>query len=469
MPPVEAWEKVWIDGELYSVDVHAYINCTACHGGQSVEDMDAAHEGMVASPAEDPITGCASCHPDNAPHAANSLHKTLEGYDTVLQERSVPENHAALEEMQTYHCNSCHATCGDCHVSQPKSVGGGLLEGHVFVETPPMSRTCTGCHGSRVKNEYYGLNEGYPGDVHLREARMACTDCHTGLEMHGQAEPVIPNTDLLVSLDETQPTPEAVKISGALDVNHRYDGPRQPTCESCHLDQIGVGSGIPEHEVHPTDLMACEVCHSVSYTHCTNCHVDRQDGVPFYSIEAHSVGFYIGQNPLRSAERPYKYVTVRHVPIDPDSFSAYGDDLLINFLNRPTWTYATPHNTQLNTPQTTTCKSCHENNDVFLTADKVAPGELGGANLGVIVEQAPLFPEGYEEYLDHSNMEEENIPAEDSAGEESGSDDSDFWGDDSAPAEEESSDSDFWGDDSAPATEEESSDADFWGDDSSPG
>jgi hypothetical protein len=176
------------------------------------------------------------------------------------------------------------------------------------------------------------------------------------------------------------------------------------------------------------------------------------------------MGFYIGRNTLRSAERPYQYVTVRHVPIDPDSFSAYGDDLLINFLNRPTWSYATPHNTQLNTPQTATCKSCHENDDVFLTADKVVPGELGGANLDVIVESAPLFPEGFEDYLDHSNVEE-SAPAEDTG--EGGSDDADFWGDDSAPAEEESDDADFWGDDSAPA-EEESDDADFWGDDSAP-
>ena len=25
MPPVEAWAKVWIDGEAYQTDVHAYI------------------------------------------------------------------------------------------------------------------------------------------------------------------------------------------------------------------------------------------------------------------------------------------------------------------------------------------------------------------------------------------------------------------------------------------------------------
>lgn len=56
MPPVEAWAKVWIDGEAYQTDVHAYIACTDCHGGQSVvdgvpvTDMEQAHEGLILDP-----------------------------------------------------------------------------------------------------------------------------------------------------------------------------------------------------------------------------------------------------------------------------------------------------------------------------------------------------------------------------------------------------------------------------------
>ncbi len=467
MPPLEAWEKVWINGDTFVEDVHAYINCTTCHGGQSVDDMDAAHEGMVVDPSNDPETGCATCHPNLTPHAADSLHVSLAGYDTALHERSTVANFDALETMESYHCNSCHSSCGQCHVSQPTSVGGGLLEGHTFVQTPPMSRTCTGCHGSRVKNEYYGLNEGYPGDVHLRKGRMACTDCHTGNEMHGLTNiPAEIPEYLMVNAEEAAATPIA----------HRYDGLREPTCEACHAAEIGIGSGIPEHEVHPVELLACEVCHSVSYTNCTNCHVDRaEDGTPFYTIEAHNIGFYIGLNPERTAERPYKYVPVRHVPVDPDSFSSYGDNLLVNFLNRPTWTYATPHNTQLDTPQTLTCLACHENDEVFLTSDKVTPEELGGANLDVIVDHAPLFPEGYEQYRDHRNGTDEAPAAGEGESTSSGGSDADFWGSDSAPAGDATatpaSDADFWGSDSAPAeaaTATPASDADFWGSDSTP-
>jgi nitrate/TMAO reductase-like tetraheme cytochrome c subunit len=54
----------------------------------------------------------------------------------------------------------------------------------------------------------------------------------------------------------------------------------------------------------------------------------------------------------------------------------------------PNWAYATPHNIQRNTPQTETCNSCHGNEEIFLTADKIKPEELE-ANRDVIVENVP--------------------------------------------------------------------------------
>lgn len=360
MAPSEPWERIWIDAELYANDVHSYINCTDCHGGQAVDDMAEAHSGMRTEAVTSPET-CGRCHVDVGPSGFDSLHNTLRGYDTALYARSAPEHYQALETMEANHCNSCHATCGDCHVSQPSSVGGGLLEGHTFVQTPSMSRNCTACHGSRVKNEYYGSNEGVPSDVHFR-ARMSCTECHAGDEMHGM---------------------------GMEDVANRYDGAQQPTCESCHEDVIGENATVFEHKKHDGNQVACQVCHSTTYTNCVNCHVEQSaEGVPFFTVEDYSLGFYIGLNPIPSDERPYKYVPLRHVPVDPDSFSFYGENLLPNFDSKPTWVYTTPHNIQRITPQAETCHSCHYNDAVFLTADKVAPEELQ-ANQAVIVDKAP--------------------------------------------------------------------------------
>lgn len=390
MPPLEAWEKVFIDGETFASDIHAFIECTACHGGQAVNDIELAHENLIADPAAEPAAACALCHVEIGETAANSLHNTLQGYDTALYDRSSPENHPIIENMESYHCDSCHATCGDCHISQPDSVGGGLLDSHIVVKKPPMSRTCTACHGSRVKNEYYGLNEGYSGDVHFRQARLACTDCHTADEMHG---------------------------AGAYgEANHRYDGPASPSCTDCHGDMKTIsssedGSVIIQHQVHSTDIMSCQACHSVAYTNCTNCHVDRSDeDVPFYTIEEHSVDFLLGRNPQQSEDRPWQYVPVRHVPVDINSFDVYGENLLDAFLSRPTWTLATPHNIQRETPQNASCASCHGNADVFLTADKVAESELGGANLDVIVDTIPFpLPENLGESAPPTEEAEEEI------------------------------------------------------------
>jgi thiosulfate/3-mercaptopyruvate sulfurtransferase len=143
------------------------------------------------------------------------------------------------------------------------------------------------------------------------------------------------------------------------------------------------------HTVHGADL-ACQVCHSVSYSNCDGCHVaiSSKTGNPFFETQGTYMTFVIGLNNLRSFDRPYKYVPVRHVPIAPTSYEYYGDNLLPNFNSLPTWVYTTPHNIQLKTPQAETCNACHGNPDLFLTADKVQPAELE-ANLPVIVPEVP--------------------------------------------------------------------------------
>jgi hypothetical protein len=236
-----------------------------------------------------------------------------------------------------------------------------------------------------------------------------------------------------------------------MDDVYRYDGEAEPPCETCHEDQIGVGSGIYQHEVHGTETLSCQTCHSVSYTNCTNCHVERtEDDIAFYSVESHEVTFVIGRNPLRSAERPYDYTVLRHVPVDPESFSFYDIEMAL-FSSRPTWVYATPHNIQRNTPQTESCESCHGNDDIFLTPDRVVEWELE-ANADVMVDAAPPLPEGYTNVI--TGQEDAQPPAD-----TGGSDD--FWGSGGETAAPTESAGDFWGsDDTAQPTEAPD---DFWG------
>ncbi len=363
MAPLEPWEKVLIDAEAFAATEHGQMPCTTCHAGAESPDKEVAHAGLVAAPSADPGASCGACHPEVSAAYPKTLHSTLQGYWTVLDQRSDAE---ALEGMFGNHCASCHASCGDCHVSRPRSVGGGLIEGHVFRQTPSLTQNCTACHGSRVGNEFLGKHEGLKPDVHFSQARMTCVNCHEGAQLHGMgAEPA---------------------------GDHRYDGPQRPTCQSCHQEVVTGQTEILMHDLHGEKL-SCQVCHSISYTSCDGCHVGISDdtGRPFFQTEGSYLAFLIGRNPLQSETRPYAYVPVRHVPIASTSFEFYGPGLLPNFESLPTWKYATPHNIQRNTPQTEACANCHGNPDVFLTLEKVSEAEVT-ANLDVIVETIPAAP-----------------------------------------------------------------------------
>ena len=379
MAPLEPWEKVLVDGELFTETVHGQVACTDCHAGVQTALKDDAHDGLIVHPSDDSENACGSCHPDVLAAYPSSLHTTQQGYWTTINARSNPEdpNSDALQEMFGNHCGSCHTTCGDCHVSQPKTVGGGFIDGHIFNATPSMTRNCTACHGSRVGNEYLGKHEDLRADVHFRKGRMTCMDCHNSHELHGQEE----------SCDTCHISSEVENLSMP---EHRYEGVQLPSCEACHTPAATGLDGLEMHQVHGGDL-SCQVCHSLAYTSCDGCHVavSESTGNPYFETEASYLTFLIGRNPIPSYERPYDFIPVRHVPISQTSYQYYGENLLVNFDELPTWVYATPHNIQTETPQAESCNSCHGNPDLFLTEDKVTEGEIE-ANLNVIVDTIPI-------------------------------------------------------------------------------
>ena len=364
MPQLEAWEQVFVSDDAFFETTHGELGCVTCHNGDGqANDLETAHTGLVRDP--DSIETCASCHNETTTADATSLHSTLNGYLKVMNQRAgteelSPELDLAFEN----HCAECHTSCGQCHVSRPTSAGGGLLDGHSFKNPPPMNLTCTGCHGSRVNDEYKGKNEApeggmIPADVHFNPGGMACFECHGAAEMHGDV-----------------PAQE-----------HRYDD-AAVQCTDCHLNVETGTDGNPQHSMHTADL-SCQVCHAVDYKNCYSCHVQTSDeGTPYFKIDPSEMAFYIGKNADLTEARPWDYVLLRHVPIDRDSFSFYGENLLPEYDSLPTFAYATPHNIQRNTPQNASCDACHGNEALFLTADKVPADELA-ANQDVIVDVIP--------------------------------------------------------------------------------
>ena len=168
-----------------------------------------------------------------------------------------------------------------------------------------MTRSCTACHGSRVGNEYLGKNEGFPGDVHFREARMNCVKCHEGARTcTGTARCAPP-----VRITATHGTRKTRNVWIVIPTH----GPRRGQHRDAH--------------VHGENL-SCQVCHSVTYTSCDGCHVaiSEKSGNPFFETEKPPIHtFLIGRNPATQLmNAPTPYVPCAPCACHPDSSRLWG-------------------------------------------------------------------------------------------------------------------------------------------------
>ncbi|GAB4254265.1 MAG: hypothetical protein Kow00129_15290 [Thermoleophilia bacterium] len=445
MAPVPAPKKFWVfDGgvEQYpsvfsSGSVHMGMTCTGCHGGDDSANTRAeAHSGTFQEIPGGPL--CLTCHRSLTTMASTGLHTTLAGYEDILGQRGFPmeaSDQAAAVERYEKECTRCHTAneaeetaCGQCHVSKPNTVQGGLVSGHAFNRTPSMDNNCTACHGSRVRDEYYGMNnalldrnaaaypDGHPlkdtaytlePDVH-KTAGLTCMDCHSGAEMHGEGHPADGN---------------------------RYEVTSSPACVDCHPTDTAFESVTQMHSSGHVDQIDCYVCHAQPYKSCYECHTDETaEGLGFYGINQNDptledrkaassdpdsvqpdslITFRAGLNPLYDPTDPDSkmYSVLRHSPIDRDLFKFSGDKAIDGLIgngitNIPTWRYATPHTIKRNTLITKSCANCHNDSFVnFWLTDPLAnslgwvspqnEADESAANAGVTVDTPPggyFFP-----------------------------------------------------------------------------
>ena len=354
-------EKVYVSKSWFANDpIHSGLGCEFCHGGDPDDDnWRTAHDGVYKDPSwENLDTSCGMCHAEIAKNFATSLHATLRPYEDVIRLRATPDTgkYETVNMARENHCTSCHASCGTCHISRPDEVEGGLLAGHSFVARPPMAETCTACHGSRIDREFFGKNEGMKPDVH-QQRFMQCSDCHTADEMHGDGN----------------------------EYENRYTVENGAQCVRCHESIYSEPTEYTAQHVIHRDLTSCQVCHSMPYKNCYSCHVGKdQNGLSYFKTEPSEMGFKIGLNPMQSDQRPERYVTVRHIPIDHGLFDYYLEDALSNFDLVPTWKMATPHTISRKTPQNESCNNCHGNRELFLQESDVRPEYLE-ANRNVVV------------------------------------------------------------------------------------
>ncbi len=372
-------------GSPADLDFHmAMRTCEDCHGGDptAMGDPEAAHVGLVKDPSGLGQRGCLPCHETIVKDHALSMHATLQGERKTLATRygvgTFEECPAKAREGYNGECTSCHATCGDCHVSRPDSSGKGLIKNHVIGKVPSQKYQCMGCHGARIGDDFMGNDEeGRLPDTHFARG-MTCMSCHDAAEMH-------------------QP---------AGDAAHRYEAPGLPQCEDCHGNKNKANA---YHLMH-WNTLSCYTCHSQPYANCQGCHVAGvykddeayQENNPFRA-------FKIGRNPL--AGKRFAFGLLRHAPATPDGFAPWGAEDPPAFDAVSTWKYTSPHSILRWTSRTKVAAgaecgaNCHLAGDMggsqanrglyLFQADVEAGWPLEvGANASVVVDG--LLPEGWE-------------------------------------------------------------------------
>ncbi|MEW5723530.1 MAG: hypothetical protein AB1896_10515 [Thermodesulfobacteriota bacterium] len=344
LEPQSPWERVLISPQVMEDENHGSLGCEECHGGDpAAPDFETAHKDVVLDPSFPAPGVCADCHDQD--NYEKSLHYSLSGMMVPGHIRAGEAMKGRMDEAFQNHCASCHASCGQCHLSRPASVGGGLTDGHKFLKTPDLEQNCAACHGARVGDEYLGRHAGYEPDFHFADADMNCSDCHQSAEMHGDAE-------------------------------------KPASCLDCHA---GIYEKDAEnakvHNMHQGKA-SCQVCHAQAYLNCTGCHLDRGQGG--FTLDGHNLAFKIGYNPAPDERRPEKFVLVRRVPVEPDTFKDYVGGDLAYFRELPNWKPSAPHNVVRQTEQNKSCNNCHGNWNLFLLRKDVEPRYVK-ANRAVIV------------------------------------------------------------------------------------
>lgn len=328
----EAYKGYYIPADVVKTDVHVSQGCVKCHGGdENSKDKDKAHASMVKRPSDN-LKLCAPCHAEIAKNYESSLHYQTHGLNKGVSARfSEHEKKIFEDKVFKAACNSCHASCGDCHVRGPviSGISIGLIDGHRFVRKAE-AKTCAACHGGRVYPEFTG-EYGGTADVHYQRG-MYCMDCHKVMEFHGDGK----------------------------RYESRKDIPYRPSCIGCHPASKTEKSKL-SHARHGGKV-SCYACHTASlYRNCYDCHLGK-GAQP-------KPDMILGLNP-----RDKKTVTtLRVVPTIKETFKDSGI-AQEKFDSLPNYWDTTPHNIAKRTSRTRSCDFCHVEQQNFLKKDNLLPG-----------------------------------------------------------------------------------------------
>ncbi|MBN1549978.1 hypothetical protein JW979_00855 [bacterium] len=165
----------------------------------------------------------------------SSLHFTTDGMKYWYSKENGGLEKITGVPYDELHCKHCHASsCDACHLEVK-------VEKKMYTTQAALQPDrCLTCHG-REANVMKRDDAANVSDVH-RSAGLACMDCHSLKEVHGDGTRYI-----------------SMRAKEAMDVE----------CENCHE----VVSEIKSHKIHNNKL-DCKACHVRHVLSCSNCHFD---------------------------------------------------------------------------------------------------------------------------------------------------------------------------------------------------
>lgn len=350
MTPKTYHKRFLIDKTILDKDPHFINGCSSCHKGDEKSlDQEKAHIGITKKPSAD-LKVCSECHSDITETYQNAPHYTVQGMLNKVSKRfSKKEERIFTEKVFEQSCKSCHASCGDCHVSSPSKggVSNGFIKGHSFVKKNE-EKTCGACHGGWVYPEYTG-KQNSKSDVHFQRG-MTCIDCHKKNHIHGVPDGVQKNEKTV---------------------------PSKPRCIDCHtLGREAKVTARLAHSRHQGSV-SCYGCHVQGvYTNCFDCHIGKG--------ATSKLGFLLGVNPGDKRT----LTTLRAIPVVRDTFFSAGIKME-NFDEVPDYRAASVHNIHKITERTQSCDTCHVKRKGFLSKESLMKNG-SKANEGLIFKLLPL-------------------------------------------------------------------------------
>ena len=307
----DAGRSISIEPGKHASSVHGILGCTDCH----TDIKDFPH------PAKRVKVQCATCHADEAAHAAASVHGAVDV--TCLSCHGNPHEVTAPAQLVPAKCEQCHAdevkefrksihgqaaakgdpdapTCLSCHgaVHQIQTVSDNTST----VAKKNLPDTCAACHSnpqflSRHKIPFAHPVELYKQSVHGRAivngdvASATCSDCHGS---HG----ILPSQDPLSKVNHFNIPATCGRCHKDISTTYLASVHGQamkngvsaaPVCSDCHGEHLILA---------PKDQGSLVNASRVSMTTCARCHNDERlalrynlptDRVPSYADSYHGL------------------------------------------------------------------------------------------------------------------------------------------------------------------------------------